>query len=191
VSIIEQTTGHKAARFGCSNGDLNQKEVAEMELGLIVCWRILSPAEETNSLGFRSARRMVRCNEKHLLRVLQNLLVSDIKYRTEAPVEIQVSAEWQGQGWVTEVKAVCNGPETRGVGIVLAICRKIIEAMGRTESEPGSGSTFCFTVAAAEEIVPVRSAEPSLSWDRTRNATSETTGRVAQHAEMRKAAGAA
>jgi PAS domain S-box-containing protein len=115
----------------------------------------------------------VQGNEKHLARVFQNLIVNAIKYRSEAPVRIHVTAERMGRQWAIKVQdngvgiaaenfervfglfKRLHGPETPGAGIGLAICRKIIEAMGGViwvESEPGSGSVFCFTVAAAEEV---------------------------------------
>jgi PAS domain S-box-containing protein len=114
----------------------------------------------------------VQGSEKHLQRVFQNLIVNAIKYRSDAPVEIHVTAERLGSDWIIRVKdngigiapehcetvfgllKRLHGPEIPGAGIGLAICRKIIEAMGGAiwvNSEPGSGSNFCFTIAAVEE----------------------------------------
>jgi PAS domain S-box-containing protein len=112
----------------------------------------------------------VQGHEKHLARVFQNLIVNAIKYRSEAPVRIHVTAERLGRQWIVKVKdngvgiapenfervfglfKRLHGPETPGAGIGLAICKKLIEAMGGViwvESTPLSGSTFCFTVGAA------------------------------------------
>lgn len=111
-------------------------------------------------------------NEKHLARVFQNLIANAIKYRSDSPVEIHVTAERLGAEWI--IKVIDNGigippehhdsvfglfkrlhgPETPGAGIGLAICKKIVEAMGGAiwvESVPGEGSNFCFTIAAVHE----------------------------------------
>jgi len=106
-------------------------------------------------------------NEQHLLRVFQNLIANAIKYRSERPIEIHITAEQLGQEWIIKIQdnglgiaeehqerifglfKRLHGPETPGAGIGLAICRKIVEAMGGAiwvESKSGTGSTFCFTV---------------------------------------------
>lgn len=114
---------------------------------------------------------LVMGNEKHLLRVLQNLMVNAIKYRSQAPVEIHITAEPRGPDWTIQIRdngigiapehhdrifqllKRLHGTENPGAGIGLAICKKLIEGMGGTiwvKSEPGSGSVFCFTIGAAE-----------------------------------------
>ncbi len=113
---------------------------------------------------------LVTGNEKQLLRVLQNLIANAIKYRGDAPLEIHVTAEPRDAEWVIRVSdnGIGIAPEYQeqifhvfarlhrvgisGAGIGLAICRKVVEAMGGkiwVESKLGSGSAFCFTVAAS------------------------------------------
>ncbi len=126
----------------------------------------------TNAIVTVDPLPVVEGNEKHLVRVFQNLIANAIKYRSEAPVEIHVTAERLGAEWIIKVKdngigiapehyervfglfKRLHGPETPGAGIGLAICRKTIEAMGGAiwvEPARGSGSIFCFTIAAVEE----------------------------------------
>ncbi len=111
-------------------------------------------------------------NEQHLTRVFQNLIANAINYRSQAPVKIRITAEQLGAEWIVKIQdngvgiaaeyreqvfglfKRLHGPENPGAGIGLAICKKIVEAMGGTiwvESEVGFGSTFCFTVPAAHE----------------------------------------
>jgi PAS domain S-box-containing protein len=106
-------------------------------------------------------------NQSQLTGLMQNLLGNAIKYRGPQPVRIEVSAEQMGTGWVVKVRdngigiapayqAQIFGLFKRlhqrsvpGTGIGLAICKKIVDGMGGriwVESEPGKGSTFCFTV---------------------------------------------
>jgi signal transduction histidine kinase len=113
---------------------------------------------------------LVKGIEGNLLRVLQNLIVNAIKYRSERPIEIHVTAERSGAEWIIRVNdngigiapehrerifgllERLHGAEIPGAGMGLAICKKIIEAAGGViwvESTSDSGSTFCFTVTAA------------------------------------------
>jgi len=111
----------------------------------------------------------VQGKQSDLVRVFQNLLSNAIKYRSESAVEIQVTAERIGGDWVIRIRdngigirredhnrvfglfRRLHSEEIPGTGIGLAVCKKIVEGLGGTiwvESEAGSGSTFCFTVAA-------------------------------------------
>jgi PAS domain S-box-containing protein len=114
----------------------------------------------------------VHGDECDLVRLFQNLISNAVKYRSDAPVEVRITAERLGPDWVVRIRdngigiAKENhrrvfGLFTRlhtdnipGTGIGLAVCKGIVEGLGGSiwvESEPGAGSTFCFTLAAEEE----------------------------------------
>jgi signal transduction histidine kinase len=110
----------------------------------------------------------VRVEEIHMLQLFQNLIGNAIKYRSERPPKIRISftrdGAWRkfcvqdnGIGIAPEYreqvfgifKRLHNRAEYPGTGIGLAICQKIVDRYGGriwVESEPGKGSTFCFTV---------------------------------------------
>jgi light-regulated signal transduction histidine kinase (bacteriophytochrome) len=106
--------------------------------------------------------------ETHLQQLFQNLLSNSIKYRSEKPPHIQVSARPLEGYYLFSVRDNGIGIEPKhfeqvfglfkrlhgrreypGTGLGLAICRRIVEVYGGTisvESEPGQGATFLFTL---------------------------------------------
>jgi light-regulated signal transduction histidine kinase (bacteriophytochrome) len=126
----------------------------------------LSSSEATIKLGRLPTVRGKECD---LIRVFQNLISNAVKYRTEMAIEVRIDAERLGPDWVIRLHdngigiptehhrrvfglfTRLHGEEMPGAGVGLAVCKKIVEGMGGAiwvDSEPGAGSTFCFTVAA-------------------------------------------
>ena len=113
---------------------------------------------------------LLKIEEVHLLQLWQNIIGNAIKYRSEAPPRLEISARRNGDEWLICVKdngigipaqyhsqvfGIFKRLHTRerypGTGIGLAICQKIVERHGGriwVESEVGQGSTFCFTLPA-------------------------------------------
>jgi signal transduction histidine kinase len=111
---------------------------------------------------------VVDANADGVARVFQNLIANALKFRSEAPPRVTVSACEADDGWrfevadngvglpdgqIFEMFSRGNGASQEGVGIGLAVCRRIVERHGgRIWGEPGpdGGSTFAFTLPQAE-----------------------------------------
>ncbi len=107
-----------------------------------------------------------------LTQLFQNLIGNAIKFRSESPLEVHISASHKDKAWQFAVKDNGIGIEQQyaeriflifqrlhtrkqypGTGIGLSLCKKIVERHGgkiRVESEPGKGSTFYFTIPDLE-----------------------------------------
>jgi signal transduction histidine kinase len=105
-----------------------------------------------------------------LLQLFQNLIGNAIKFRADdRPIEVHVAAAPESEGWHFTIRDTGIGIEPqyleriflifqrlhdrskyKGTGIGLAVCRKVVEHHGGriwVESEPGSGTTFHFTLS--------------------------------------------
>ncbi|WP_254533495.1 PAS domain S-box protein [Natrinema gelatinilyticum] len=113
----------------------------------------------------------VHVDQNQLEHVFQNLVSNAIKYQSDDPPGIEISAERDGGEWVFQVadngigmdpehtdrifdvfERLHTAEEHSGTGIGLALCKEIIDRHGGdiwVESEPGDGSTFYFTIPDA------------------------------------------
>ncbi len=144
--------------------------------------RLLSPLAESNRVALDASelsRELPRvlADPERVRQVLTNLVSNALKF-TPAGGRVSLTAEaaavltirvsdngigiaakdlarlFQKFEQVKEARGAARGP--KGTGLGLAICRAIVEGHGGriwAESEPGRGSSFCFTLPLAEARV--------------------------------------
>jgi PAS domain S-box-containing protein len=124
--------------------------------------------DENHAVITREDLPAVLADRVQMVQVLQNLISNAIKFRGNEPPGVHVSADHGEKEWTVRVrdngigidpryydklfiifKRLHSREEYPGTGIGLATCKKIVERHGGriwAESEPGKGSTFCFTI---------------------------------------------
>ena len=124
--------------------------------------------EKSGAVVTRDSLPTITSNRLELTQVFQNLIGNAVTFKGERRPEIHVGARRQADGWLFTVRdngigidpqfadrifMIFQRLHTReqypGSGIGLAICKKVVERHGGriwVESQPGAGSTFCFTI---------------------------------------------
>jgi signal transduction histidine kinase len=139
---------------------------------------LLLDRQQTVGLDFADDARLARCDRTRIEQVLTNLLGNAVRYaRRGGTLEIgtralpaaadgrrllEVRVADDGPGVAPEdrtrifdpyVQVDCEG-RSGGLGLGLAICKRLIEAHGGTigvRERPGGGACFHFTLPCAEE----------------------------------------
>jgi PAS domain S-box-containing protein len=156
---------------------VNNKELAPRPME---CDAVVQIALQNLKVAIEEAGAVVECDPLPALaadpaqlgQLFQNLIGNALKFHGPAPPRVHIAAADQGGDWLFSVKdnGIGIAPEqadrvfrifqrlhTRteypGTGIGLAVCKKVVERHGGriwVESQPGAGSSFCFTLPKAQ-----------------------------------------
>ena len=157
---------------------IQTSEAGEQEIVPVDCAAALQQAMDNLQELISSSGAMVKCSAMPivpgvnvlLVQVFQNLIGNAIRYRSDAPPQITISARLSGEEWhftvadnglgidarhherIFGVFRRLHGDDQPGSGMGLAICKAAIQRMGGRiwlDSVPGSGSAFHFTIPSA------------------------------------------
>jgi len=149
---------------------------AKTDIGVVLGFALTNlevALEESHAKVTHGDLPTVKADEVQLLQLFQNLIENAIKFRSDKPPAIHVSAERGDGEWIFSVKdngigidpqykdrlfvifqRLHSAAKYAGTGIGLALCKRIVERhSGRiwVESELGKGSTFRFTIPDKKE----------------------------------------
>jgi PAS domain S-box-containing protein len=155
------------SRVGTRGGDFRETSFEDIFRQAVDNMQLA--VEESGATVTHDPLPAVSADESQVVQLLQNLLGNAIKFHSEAPPRIHISARREDAQWLFSVadngvgirpddaerifqifQRAHNGSHP-GTGIGLAICRRVVERHDGhiwVESEVGKGSTFYFTMPA-------------------------------------------
>ncbi len=163
--LLEYTRAATISEAPSEIADLNEALTAALT-------NLAASIEESKATVTHDPLPSLEAEPVHLQQIFQNLVSNAIKYRSQEPPRIHVSAAQRNGAWELSVRDNGIGIEPRyqeqvfglfkrlhtggrysGTGLGLAICKKLIERYhGRiwVESQYGEGATFFFTLRESE-----------------------------------------
>jgi signal transduction histidine kinase len=172
--VLRQLRASSERARGLIDGILVYAQAGELSVERVALGRLAAEVAEDLGPSVEAAGATLEIGElpevdgdpRQLRRVLQNLVGNALKFRGAAPPRVELSALRESHEWVVTVRDNGVGvdpdhvsrifemfsratSEADGVGIGLAVCRRIIEAHGGriwVEAADGGGSAFRFTL---------------------------------------------
>lgn len=141
-----------------------------MNLAVLVRWAVANLSAQIRETGAEivvADLPEASVDESQFVQLFQNLLSNALKFRSDQPPRIEISAEETDGGYIVctrdngagipskyhaqvfDVFRRLHGKSIPGNGIGLALCRKIVQAHGGkiwVESDGSAGSTFKFSI---------------------------------------------
>jgi signal transduction histidine kinase len=174
AAVLQRLRASAERARGLIDGVLVHARAGELSLERVALGRLATEVAEDLRPSLEAAGATLEIGElpeidgdpTQLRRVLQNLVGNAIRFRGEAAARVELSASHRNHEWVVTVRDNGIGVdpdqasrifemfargsrETEGIGIGLAVCRRIVEAHGGriwVEAADGGGSAFRFTV---------------------------------------------
>jgi PAS domain S-box-containing protein len=153
---------------GSLSGEAQREKTSASEVLEGVLANLSATIAELHAQVSHASLPDVRIRRIHLEQLFQNLISNALKYRSNQPPQIHVTAHVKDKSWLFSVtdngigippeyqerifgifKRLHTAHQYPGTGIGVAICKRIVERYhGRiwVESRPGDGATFFFTV---------------------------------------------
>ncbi len=165
--INDLLTFSRIRKRGISLETTNIAEVMEQVLA-----DLETAIQESKAVVTYDTLPTIRANFSQMAQLLQNLVANALKFRSQEPPHIHLSAKQRGNEWLFSLRDNGIGIEPQyaerifvifqrlhsreeypGTGIGLAICKKIVEEHGGhiwVKSQLGGGATFHFTIPMEE-----------------------------------------
>ncbi|MBI4405659.1 MAG: hypothetical protein HY537_15985 [Deltaproteobacteria bacterium] len=156
------------------NQPLKPEKVSCDELANMILSNLRLSIDESRATVTLEHLPTVTADPGQLSQVFQNLITNAIKYRSDAPPRIEISARPHGTDWLFAVrdngigfdssnanqifeafKRLHTREKYPGTGLGLAVCKKIVERHGGhiwADSRPGEGSIFYFTLPKEQAL---------------------------------------